>query len=103
MEYVRSQRRPFLIEAMVSRLYGHSSSSGANFIREEVDCLKRFEDRLEARGLLTRETMNELRQRYTQELLEVSKRVREEPQPDGRQAYEHVFSEEDLVSGKGAS
>lgn len=30
MAYVRTQRRPFLLEVMVSRLYGHSSSSGAN-------------------------------------------------------------------------
>src|SRR5216683_517896 len=30
MEYVRSERRPFLLEAMVSRLFGHSSASGAN-------------------------------------------------------------------------
>jgi 2-oxoisovalerate dehydrogenase E1 component alpha subunit len=103
MEYVRTQRRPFLLEAMVSRLYGHSSSSGANFIGEEVDCLKRFEDRLEGRGLLTRAHMNELRARYTQELLEISKRVREEPPPDGGHIFDHVFSDQDLVSDKGAS
>lgn len=103
MEYVRTQRRPFLLEAMVSRLYGHSSSSGANFVGEELDCLSRFEDRLEERGLLTRARMGELRQRYTQELLEISKRVREEPQPEGDTAFEHVFSDEDLVTDKGAS
>lgn len=103
MEYVRVQRRPFLLEAMVSRLYGHSSSSGANFASDEVDCLARFEDRLEARGVLTRANMNELRTRFTQELLETSKRVRAEPQPEGRATFEHIFSDKDLVSGKGAS
>ncbi len=30
MRYVRTERRPFLLEAHVSRLNGHSSSSGAN-------------------------------------------------------------------------
>ena len=29
MAYCRRERRPFMLEAMVSRLYGHSSSSGA--------------------------------------------------------------------------
>src|SRR5919109_5266781 len=32
MEYVRSERKPFLLEAVLSRLYGHSSASGANRI-----------------------------------------------------------------------
>ena len=34
MEYVRTERKPFLMEALVSRLYGHSSASGANFVTE---------------------------------------------------------------------
>ena len=49
MDYVRTERRPFLLEAMVSRLYGHSSASGANFVPEEVDCLAPFEKKLEER------------------------------------------------------
>ena len=32
IDYVRKERKPFLMEAMVSRLYGHSSASGANFV-----------------------------------------------------------------------
>ena len=39
MDYVRKERKPFLLEANVSRLYGHSSASGANFVTDEVDCL----------------------------------------------------------------
>jgi 2-oxoisovalerate dehydrogenase E1 component alpha subunit len=102
-DYVRRERRPFLLEAMVSRLYGHSSSSGANFISEELDCLTRFEERLEERGVLSRAQMTELRARYTQELLEMSKRVIAEPQPEGSTAMDYIFSDKDLVSGKGAS
>src|ERR1700712_1387759 len=37
MDYVRTTRRPFLLEAYVSRLYGHTSASGANFVPDEVD------------------------------------------------------------------
>jgi 2-oxoisovalerate dehydrogenase E1 component alpha subunit len=101
MDYVRTERKPFLVEAMVSRLYGHSSASGANYVTDESDCLPAFEKKLEERKILTRAAMDELRARYTQELLEASKRVREEPQPKGDQIWEHVFAERDLV-GEGA-
>jgi 2-oxoisovalerate dehydrogenase E1 component alpha subunit len=101
MDYVRSERKPFLVEAMVSRLYGHSSASGANFVTDESDCLSVFEKKLEERKILSRAVMDELRARTTQELLEASKRVREEPQPTGAQIWEHVFAERDLV-GEGA-
>jgi len=95
MDYVRSERRPFLLEAMVSRLYGHSSASGANFVPEEVDCLVLLEKRLQERKILTRAAMDALRSKYTQELLEASKRVREEPQPKGETIWQHVFAERD--------
>jgi 2-oxoisovalerate dehydrogenase E1 component alpha subunit len=95
MDYVRTERKPFVLEARVSRLYGHSSSSGANFITDEVDCVQRFEARLEEKKLLTRAQMDELRTRYTQELLDASKRVRDEAQPDGSTIYDHVFKTEE--------
>src|SRR4051794_39275955 len=57
MEYVRTERKPYLLEAMVSRLRGHSSASGANMVKDEADCLVRFEQKLEERGLLTRAQM----------------------------------------------
>ena len=110
MDYVRKERRPFLLEAMVSRLYGHSSSSGANYVNDEpdpkkheVDCLVRFEERLVARGLLTRAAIDALHERYKAEMLELAKRVREEPRPKPSDAFAHVFADRDLVSSKGAS
>ena len=100
MDYVRSERKPFLLEAVLSRLYGHSSASGANRVLDEADCLKGFEQKLVHRGLLTQQQADEMRQKYTQELLEVHKRIREEPQPDGKTVFDHVFAEKDLVRGE---
>jgi 2-oxoisovalerate dehydrogenase E1 component alpha subunit len=100
IDYVRTERKPYLLEAMVSRLRGHSSASGANPVKGEVDCLERFERELEARGLLARARMDELRARYTQELLEASERVRREPQPEPRAVWDHVFADRDLVGGE---
>ena len=97
MDYVRTERRPFLLEAMVSRLYGHSSASGANFVPDEVDCLAPFEKKLEERKILTRHDDGRAARAYTQELLEASKRVRDEPQPRGDDIWKHVFAERDAI------
>jgi 2-oxoisovalerate dehydrogenase E1 component alpha subunit len=54
-DHVRHTRRPFLLEAMVSRLNGHSSSSGAARSTNEPDCLKLFEQKLLETGAAHRE------------------------------------------------
>ena len=99
MDYVRTERQPFLLEARVSRLYGHSSASGANFVSGEVDCIAVFEKKLEERGILTRAAMDELRARFTQEFLDATKRVRDEPTPTESDVFKHVFAERNLVGG----
>jgi 2-oxoisovalerate dehydrogenase E1 component alpha subunit len=97
MDYVRTERRPFLLESMVSRLYGHSSSSGANYVEGEPDCLTAFERKLEARGLMTQSRSRELRDSCTQQLSDASQRVRDEPFPAPEQAFDHVFATENRV------
>lgn len=99
MAYVRTERRPFLLEARVSRLYGHTSASGANLVSEELDCVTLLEDRLEALGLMTRDLMLQLRSSYTHQLREAAKAVREEPEPEGADIFRDVFAERDLVHG----
>jgi 2-oxoisovalerate dehydrogenase E1 component alpha subunit len=46
MRYCRKERKPFLLEAVVSRLHGHSSSSGAQRNWNEADTLALFEQKL---------------------------------------------------------
>jgi 2-oxoisovalerate dehydrogenase E1 component alpha subunit len=46
MRYCRTERKPYLLEAMVSRLHGHSSSSGAQRSFGEPDCIALFEQKL---------------------------------------------------------
>lgn len=46
MRYCRDEQRPYLLEANVSRLHGHSSSSGAQRHFEEPDCVALFEQKL---------------------------------------------------------
>jgi 2-oxoisovalerate dehydrogenase E1 component alpha subunit len=94
MAYVRKERKPFLLEAMVSRLYGHSSASGANFVGNEADCLNLYESNLEKWGVLSRAQMDEVRKRWAETLAEQYRQVREEPQPDPESIHKFIFKEE---------
>src|SRR5438128_5845043 len=98
MEYGGGERKPFLLEAMLSRLYGHSSASGANRINDEADCITGFERRLEERGLLTRQQMDEMRAPFAAELLTAHKQVKEQPQPDPKSIHAPLFPARHPVS-----
>lgn len=99
MEYVRTTRKPFLLEAKVSRLHGHSSSSGGNYVDTELDCLTTFERSLQDRGYLSKERAGELREQYTKLLADGTAKVRTEPQPTSESAFDHVFATENKVGG----
>jgi 2-oxoisovalerate dehydrogenase E1 component alpha subunit len=100
IHYVRTEKKPYLLEAMVSRLRGHSSASGANVVKEEVDCLERFEQTLEGRKLIDRGEIEKRRAAITQELLDASKSIRNEPAPEPSSIWEHVFADKNLVGGE---
>ncbi|OFZ01716.1 MAG: 3-methyl-2-oxobutanoate dehydrogenase [Bdellovibrionales bacterium GWC1_52_8] len=91
MAYVRTERKPFLLEVMVSRMYGHSSASGGNLAVDEADPLAIYEKKLETQGVMTRKAMDEVRERSTQEMLEIWKKVRQEPLPDPSTIYDNIF------------
>lgn len=93
MEYVRTERKPFLLEAEVSRLYGHSSASGANFVGNEQDCLTLFEARLEKHGILSRKEMDELRNRYIEDMAAMARQVIQEPLPAPETIWNHIYAE----------
>jgi 2-oxoisovalerate dehydrogenase E1 component alpha subunit len=57
MDYCRVHRRPYMLEPLVSRLHGHSSSSGAARIKEEPDCISVFEERMLAAGIVDETTI----------------------------------------------
>ena len=91
MDYIRTERKPFMLEARVSRLYGHSSATGCNFVTEEADSLALFESKLEAAGILSRKEMDQLREAYNAEMLELSQQVKQEPMPDPSTIYDHTY------------
>ena len=100
LDYVRRERKPYLLEAMVSRLRGHSSASGANLAKEEVDCLDRFEQKLVDRQLTTRAQLDQLREKYTEELGLAAKRIREDAPPTPESIHDYVFADKNHVGGE---
>lgn len=101
MDYVRRERRPFLLEAKVSRLYGHSSSSGSNFVESEIDCIAALEEKLERMGLRTKAEADAMRKAKFDELAEAAKRVCEEPFPPPESIWQYVFADRNVVAGEG--
>jgi 2-oxoisovalerate dehydrogenase E1 component alpha subunit len=91
MSYIRTERKPFLMEAQVTRMFGHSSATGANQIPGEACPIQIFETQLAQAGIVSPKEANEIRERYNAEMLEMAKRVKEEPMPDPSTIYDHTY------------
>lgn len=91
MDYIRKERKPVLLEAYVSRLYGHSSASGANIDNQQADCLSLFEDRIKAAGLMTEKEIASLRKSYEDEAREAMETARKEAFPSPDSIWDHTY------------
>ena len=99
MNYVRTTRRPYMIEALVSRLYGHSSSSGALRVKSELDCIDLFERKLLATGLLDRAALAQIREEALAEVEAAVEQALAEPNPrvEDIERFTYAPSEVDAV------
>jgi 2-oxoisovalerate dehydrogenase E1 component alpha subunit len=90
--YCRSTRKPYMLEAKVGRLYGHSSSSGAQRVPDESDCLADFERRLLREGVLTKEQVDKIRNDAKDEADEAVEKAMSEPQPKPDDVPVHTYA-----------
>lgn len=90
MEYIRKKGRPVLVETHVSRLYGHSSASGANPIPEE-DCIQNFSQLLLKHDFVKETEIKSWFETYENEAREWQEAVRAEPVPQGEDIWKHVY------------
>jgi 2-oxoisovalerate dehydrogenase E1 component alpha subunit len=100
IDYVRSERRPLVLEAFVSRLYGHSSSSGSNYVDDELDCVVETGKLLAQRGWRSEEETIALRAKIESDMTSWYKQVLDEPHPRPEQIWEYVFADKNLVGGE---
>mgnify|MGYP000895549144 CR=1 FL=1 len=90
LEYIRKNTKPVLTEFMVSRLYGHSSASGAN--RENGECpIERFEKRLVDSKYIATGFVKELWQQYDDESRDAAEKVRAEGVPTAESVWDHIY------------
>src|SRR5262249_19443338 len=78
MEHCRRERKPYMLEPLVSRLHGHSSSSGAARVTTEPDCIALFEKRLVEVGVADRRTLDKIRAEADAEVEEAAEQVARE-------------------------
>lgn len=91
MAYIRKTGKPAFVEAHVSRLYGHSSASGANPVANEVDPVKDFENRLLKAGILKTADIKELWEGFETEGVRAAEIARAEAVPIGSTIWDHSY------------
>lgn len=92
MEYIRKTGKPSFIEAKVSRLYGHSSASGANLVGNEEDCVKSFSQKLISKKIITEKEITRIWEHYEEEALRATEEARGEGVPTSDSIWDHVFA-----------
>lgn len=91
MDYIRKTGKPAFIEAVVSRLYGHSSASGANPISDEIDPVKEFEKRLIKANVITASEAKNIWEEYEAEGVKAAEQARTEPVPQADSIWDHTY------------
>lgn len=94
MEYIRKTGKPAFVEAHVSRLYGHSSASGANPVQGEVDPVKEFEKRLLKADVLTANDAAKVWEDFEAEGVRATETARREPVPLPESVWDHTYVNE---------
>jgi 2-oxoisovalerate dehydrogenase E1 component alpha subunit len=92
LEYIRKTRKPAMSEFRVSRLYGHSSASGANRVAGEECCIEMFEKTLAREKILTANECKSIKEKYFEEIKEKAELIRTEPTPTADTLWDHTYA-----------
>ncbi len=96
MRYCRRERKPFLLEAMVSRLHGHSSSSGAQRNWNETDPLATFEQKLIDAGAIDTNAVRAMKDEAKAEADAAVVETMKEPEPTREDVYAFTYANSDV-------
>jgi 2-oxoisovalerate dehydrogenase E1 component alpha subunit len=81
-----------MLEACVSRLYGHSSSSGALRVKSETDCIPLFEQKLVRAGVLSQEAIEQIHAEIQAEAEAALEQALAELKPTPADVYKHSYA-----------
>ena len=91
MDYIRKEQKPVLLEAHVSRLFGHSSASGANFKKGVFCPIENFRDRLIKAKWLTDSEFIDMKKSFEDEFYKIFKEVQKEEGPSTDSIWQNTF------------
>lgn len=91
-DYVRSTGRPYLLELNVSRMYGHSSSSGANRVPNEECPIDKFSKKLIKQNWISEKQVQAAFDAAWEEANAGLETVRKEELPDPSTVHDHTFA-----------
>ena len=91
LAYIRKTGKPVLAEFEVSRLYGHSSASGANRIEGEDCCIELFEKRLVDQKVLTPAAIKKMKDEHFQTMKKLADEVSTEASPNSTTLWDHTY------------
>ncbi len=94
LKYIRKYKKPVVSEFVLSRLYGHSSASGAN-LENEPDCLELFEKKLCKNKVLTKSEINKIHLKYEAECKAASDEIALEPEPESKDLWKYFFAQQE--------
>ncbi len=92
LEYIRKTGKPVVAEFEVSRLYGHSSASGANRIEGEECCLESFRKKLIDQGVLTSQKAQKMWDEHFDAIKKLADIVSTEAAPKADTLWDHTYS-----------
>lgn len=91
MDYIRKTGKPAFIEAHVSRLYGHSSASGANPVQNEVDPVREFEQKLLKADIIKEKDSKATWEDFEAEGVRAAEIARKEAVPTPESVWDNTF------------
>lgn len=91
LAYIRKTGKPVLAEFQVSRLYGHSSASGANRVANEECCIEMFEKVLVKKKILTSADCKKIRDDHFERIRIKTDEIRNEPVPTADSVWDHTY------------
>jgi 2-oxoisovalerate dehydrogenase E1 component alpha subunit len=92
MDYIRKTGKPVLTEFEVSRLYGHSSASGANRIEGEECCIESFRRKLIDNGVMTTQKAKKIWDDHFEVIKKMADAVAKEANPKADSIWDHTYA-----------
>jgi 2-oxoisovalerate dehydrogenase E1 component alpha subunit len=92
LKSIRKTGKPIVAEFEVSRLYGHSSASGANRVPNEDCCLELFRKKLIDNGVLTTQKAKSLWDDHFATIKRLADQVATEANPQADTIWDHTYA-----------